>query len=183
MDIVYKKGAVNHADALTRRPNLKDSLHKLKLLREWTNDEAKCELHAQIFPLESRLHLDYGHYAEIKNAYDSDKYLLIRKSLSTLLVRQSKGLLYALRTSVLAVQHSRSWCLRCSCRPAVPKSDKVKGRRKVSINIRSKKFGKYVQVVDSSHRLPSVLARCVERCRPTNFEQKSRAVGVEGHVK
>jgi hypothetical protein len=54
--------------------------------------------------------------------------------------------------------------------------------KKKSIDIRSKKFGKYVQVIDSSHRLPSILARHVERCRPTNFEQKSSAVGVEGHV-
>jgi hypothetical protein len=49
MDIVYKKGGVNHADALSRRPDMEDSLHKMQLLRDWTNDEAKCELHAQIF--------------------------------------------------------------------------------------------------------------------------------------
>jgi hypothetical protein len=40
MDIVYKKGAINHADALSRRPNLKGSLPKLRLLRDWTNDKA-----------------------------------------------------------------------------------------------------------------------------------------------
>jgi hypothetical protein len=40
MDIVYKKGAFNHADALSRRPDVKDSLEKLQLLRDWTNDEA-----------------------------------------------------------------------------------------------------------------------------------------------
>jgi hypothetical protein len=40
MDIVYKKGAVNHADALSRRPDVKDSLQKLQMLRDWTNDEA-----------------------------------------------------------------------------------------------------------------------------------------------
>jgi hypothetical protein len=41
MDIVYKKGAVNHADAPCRRPDLEDSLqNKLQMLREWTNDEA-----------------------------------------------------------------------------------------------------------------------------------------------
>jgi hypothetical protein len=50
MDIVYKKGAVNHADALSRLRDLKDSLHKLQLLRDWTSDEAECELHAQFFP-------------------------------------------------------------------------------------------------------------------------------------
>jgi hypothetical protein len=49
MDIVYKKGAVNHADALSRRLDLKDSLQKLQMLRDWTNDEAVCELHAQFF--------------------------------------------------------------------------------------------------------------------------------------
>jgi hypothetical protein len=58
MGIVYKKGAINHADALSRRLDLKDSLQKMQLLRYWTNDEAKCELHAQFFSLESRLHLD-----------------------------------------------------------------------------------------------------------------------------
>jgi hypothetical protein len=50
MDIVNKKGAVKHADALPRRRDLKDSLHRLQLLRDWTNDEAACELHAQNFP-------------------------------------------------------------------------------------------------------------------------------------
>jgi hypothetical protein len=50
MDIVYKKGAVNHADALSRRPDLKDSLQKLQRFRDWTNDEAECELHAHFFP-------------------------------------------------------------------------------------------------------------------------------------
>jgi hypothetical protein len=49
MDIVYKEGAVNHADALSRRPDLKDSLQKVQMLRDWTNDEAKCELHAHFF--------------------------------------------------------------------------------------------------------------------------------------
>jgi hypothetical protein len=58
MDIVYKKGAVNHADALSRRHDMKDSLQKLQLLRDCTNDEAECALHAQIFSLESRLHPD-----------------------------------------------------------------------------------------------------------------------------
>jgi hypothetical protein len=98
MGIVYKNGAVNHAYALSRRPDMKGSLQKLQLLRDWTNDEAKCELHAQIFSLESRLHHDSGLHAEIKNAYDSDKYLLTRKSLPTGLVRQSNGLLYAYGT-------------------------------------------------------------------------------------
>jgi CBS-domain-containing membrane protein len=55
MDIVYKKGAINHADArFGRLLDMKDSLRKLQRLRDWTNDEAKCELHAQIFSLESR---------------------------------------------------------------------------------------------------------------------------------
>jgi hypothetical protein len=83
MDIVYKKGAVNLANALSRRPELNDSLQKLQLLRDWTNDEAKCEIHAQFFSLEFRLHPDSGLHAEIKNAYDSDRYLLTRKSLPT----------------------------------------------------------------------------------------------------
>jgi hypothetical protein len=30
--------------------DLTDSLHKLQMLRDWTNDEADCELHAQFFP-------------------------------------------------------------------------------------------------------------------------------------
>jgi hypothetical protein len=50
MDIVYKKGEVNHADALSRRPYLKDSLQKPQLLRDWGNDEAECELPAHFFP-------------------------------------------------------------------------------------------------------------------------------------
>jgi hypothetical protein len=66
MDSVYKKGAINHADALSRRSDLKDSLQKLQLLRDWTNDEAKCELNAQFFSLESRSHPDFGLHAEKK---------------------------------------------------------------------------------------------------------------------
>jgi hypothetical protein len=88
MDIVYKMGPVNHADVVSCRLDLKDSLHKLQLLRDWTNDEAKCELHAQIFSMESRLHHDSGLHAEIKIAYDSPKYMLTRKSLPTWLVRE-----------------------------------------------------------------------------------------------
>jgi hypothetical protein len=56
MDIVYKKGALNHADDMSRRLDIKDSLQKLQVLRDWTNDEAGCELHTQFFSLESRLH-------------------------------------------------------------------------------------------------------------------------------
>jgi hypothetical protein len=95
---VYSKGTINHADDMSRIPDVKDSLHMLQWLRDWTNDEAKCELHAQIFSLESRLHPDSGLHTEIKNAYDSDKYMLTRKSLSTWLGRQSNGLLYAYGT-------------------------------------------------------------------------------------
>jgi hypothetical protein len=50
----------------------------------------------------------------------------------------------SLSTNVLAVQYSGSWYLGGSCKQAVAKSDKVMGRKKLSINIRSKKFGKYV---------------------------------------
>jgi hypothetical protein len=98
VDIVYKKGVVNHADALPRRLDMKNSLQKLQLLRDWTNDEAECELHAETFSLESRLHLDSRLHAKIKNAYDSDKYMLTRKFLPTWLVRQSNGLMYAYGT-------------------------------------------------------------------------------------
>jgi hypothetical protein len=108
MDIVYKKGAVNHANALSRRLDMKDSLQKLQLLQDWTNDEAECELHAQNFSLESRLHHDSGLHAEIKNAYDSDKYLLTRKSLPAWLVRQSNGLLYAYGTRLYVPNVSTS---------------------------------------------------------------------------
>jgi hypothetical protein len=40
MDIVNKQEAVNRVDALSRRIDLKDSLQKLNLLRDWTIDEA-----------------------------------------------------------------------------------------------------------------------------------------------
>jgi hypothetical protein len=53
MDIVYKKGAVNDAEALSRRPDMKNSLQKMQMFRDWTNDEAECELHAEIVSLES----------------------------------------------------------------------------------------------------------------------------------
>jgi hypothetical protein len=98
MDIVYKKGAVNHAYAMSHRSYMKDSLQKLQLLRDWTNDEAECELHPLILSLESMLHHDFGLHAEIIIAYDLDKYLLTRKSLPAWLVRQSNGLLYAYGT-------------------------------------------------------------------------------------
>jgi hypothetical protein len=62
MDIMW--GVINHADDMSRRHDLNDSLQRLQLFRDWTNNEAKCELHAQI--LESRLHPDYGLHAEIR---------------------------------------------------------------------------------------------------------------------
>jgi hypothetical protein len=95
MDIVFEKGAVSHVDALSRRPDVKNSLQKLQMLRCWTNDEAKCKLHAQSPPQEIRLHLDSRLHAEIRNAYDLDKYMFTRKSLPTSPVLQSNGLLYA----------------------------------------------------------------------------------------
>jgi hypothetical protein len=98
VDIVNKKGTINHAGALSRRPDVKDSFQKVQRLRDWTNDIAECELHPQIFSMESRLHPDSRLYTESKNSYDSDKYMLTRKSLPTWLARQSNGLVYAYGT-------------------------------------------------------------------------------------
>jgi hypothetical protein len=100
MDIVYKNGAINHSDAMSRRFDLNNSLQKLQLLRDWTDDEAECELHAQNVSLKSRLHHDSGLHAEIKIAYDSHEYMLTRKSLRTWLVRKSNGLVYAYGTKL-----------------------------------------------------------------------------------
>eukprot|EP00873_Tetraselmis_striata_P035454 jgi/Tetstr1/455718/TSEL_042525.t1 len=79
MDIVYKRGAANHADALSRRPDLKDALQKLDLLNNWSEDEADCEINSVLFAMESRLQADNKFYDEIKTAYDSDEYLKSRK--------------------------------------------------------------------------------------------------------
>jgi hypothetical protein len=98
MDIVYKKGAVNNRDALFRRPDKKDSLKKLQLLRDSANDATKCELHEQIFSLESRLYPNFGLHTEIKNAYDSDTYMLSWKSPPPWLARQSNGIMYTYGT-------------------------------------------------------------------------------------
>eukprot|EP00873_Tetraselmis_striata_P038985 jgi/Tetstr1/459249/TSEL_000411.t1 len=95
MDIVYKRGAANHADALSRRPDLKDALQKLDLLNNWSEDEADCEINSVLFAMESRLQADNKFYDEIKTAYDSDEYLKSRKALPAWLVRHSNGLLYA----------------------------------------------------------------------------------------
>eukprot|EP00873_Tetraselmis_striata_P026691 jgi/Tetstr1/446955/TSEL_034413.t1 len=95
MDIVYKRGAANHADALSRRPDLKDALQKLDLLNNWSEDEADCEINSVLFAMESRLQADNKFYDEIKTAYDSDEYLKSRKALPSWLVRHSNGLLYA----------------------------------------------------------------------------------------
>ena len=45
MDIVYKKGATNHADALSRRPDLKEAFVRLRLIndRDLDLDEAAEE--------------------------------------------------------------------------------------------------------------------------------------------
>jgi hypothetical protein len=91
---------------MLRRPDLKDLLQKMRLLCDWTNEEAECELHAQMFYMESRLHHDSGLHAEVKSAYDSDKYMLTRKSLPTWLVRQSNGLLYAYGTRLYVLDFS-----------------------------------------------------------------------------
>eukprot|EP00873_Tetraselmis_striata_P043672 jgi/Tetstr1/463936/TSEL_008741.t1 len=95
MDIVYKRGAANHADALSRRPDLKDALQKLELLNNWSEDEADCEINSVLFAMESRLHADNKFYDDIKAAYDSDEYLKSRKALPSWLERHSNGLLYA----------------------------------------------------------------------------------------
>eukprot|EP00873_Tetraselmis_striata_P011441 jgi/Tetstr1/431705/TSEL_021230.t1 len=95
MDIVYKRGAANHADALSRRPDLKDALQKLDLLNNWSEDEADCEINSVLFAMESRLQAENKFYDEIKTAYDSDEYLKSRKALPSWLVRHSNGLLYA----------------------------------------------------------------------------------------
>jgi hypothetical protein len=80
----------------------------MQLLRDWTNNEAECELRTQIFSIASRLPHDFGLHAEIKNAYDSDEYLLTRKSMRTWLVRQSNGLVYAYGTR-LYVSNGSTW--------------------------------------------------------------------------
>eukprot|EP00873_Tetraselmis_striata_P013167 jgi/Tetstr1/433431/TSEL_022705.t1 len=95
MDIVYKRGDANHADALSRRPDLKDALQKLELLNNWSEDEADCEINSDLFAMESQLHADNKFYDKIKAAYDSDEYLKSRKALPSWLVRHSNGLLYA----------------------------------------------------------------------------------------
>jgi hypothetical protein len=49
-----------------------------------------------MFSLESRVHHDFGFHAEMKNAYDYDKFLFTRKlCLPSWYVRQSNGLLHA----------------------------------------------------------------------------------------
>ena len=99
MDIVYKKGAVNHADALSRRPDLKDALDKLRLLDDWTNDEEACELNAMVFNLQSQLEPDSAFYEQLKTAYDADPFLSNRnKGLPSWLMKSSKGLYYAYGT-------------------------------------------------------------------------------------
>jgi hypothetical protein len=50
MDIVYKKGPFNHADTLSRLYGMKDSIHKLQLLRDSTNDGVGFQLHAIFSP-------------------------------------------------------------------------------------------------------------------------------------
>jgi hypothetical protein len=70
-------------------------------------------------------------------------------------------------TSVVTMQQKRFWCLWGSRRLAVAKFDEVWGRKKFSIDIRPKRIGKDVNVFESSHRLPSVLARYVERAQQT----------------
>jgi hypothetical protein len=37
MDIVYKKGGGNHVDAPSRGLDMKESLYKLHVLRDWTD--------------------------------------------------------------------------------------------------------------------------------------------------
>ena len=95
MDIVYKRGTTNQADALSRRPDLQDALQKLRLLDDWTRDEADYEINSILFSLESRLHPDTKLHEEIKQAYSTDDYLVSRKSLPSWLVPHHNGLLYA----------------------------------------------------------------------------------------
>ena len=95
MDIVYKRGAINQADGLSRRPDLKDALGKLRLLEDWTDDEAECELNAVLFSLQSRLHPDSQLHQEIRDGYLNDRFLATRATLPAWLIRRQDGLVYA----------------------------------------------------------------------------------------
>ena len=100
MDIVYKRGAQNQADALSRRADLRDNLQKLRLLEDWTSDEAEEDTDSFVFFLQSQLQPDANFYQELREAYTKDLWLTTRRSLPSYLVQHSDGIYRAYRSRV-----------------------------------------------------------------------------------
>jgi threonyl-tRNA synthetase len=100
MDIVYKRGALNQADALSRRPDLRDSLQKLRLKEDWTTDEAEEETNSFAFfftkPTSARRRL----LSYLREAHKKDPWLTTRRNLPSYLIQHPDGLYRAYRHRV-----------------------------------------------------------------------------------
>ena len=71
MDIVYKKGALNMADGLSRRPDLMEAITKLKLTTDLPNQEV-AEEEAMLHAIEFAVTVGSKLFADIKAAYCKD---------------------------------------------------------------------------------------------------------------
>lgn len=74
MDIVYKRGATNHADALSRRADLKDALTRLQLISDIDCTEEELEEEAYNFAMEASLLDNQSLLAAIRAGYKQDSY-------------------------------------------------------------------------------------------------------------
>ena len=99
MNIVYKKGAMNHADALSRRPDLKDALQRLKLLDDYEMNEEELEDEAFNFNLQASLIDNTALLSDIKKCYRRDK-MYSKGSLPTWITKQPDGLFMAYGTRI-----------------------------------------------------------------------------------
>ena len=72
MDIVYKKGALNMADALSRRPDLMEAITRLRLSEDLPSQEVGEEEDAMLNAIEFAVTVGSKLFADIKEGYKSD---------------------------------------------------------------------------------------------------------------
>ena len=90
LDIVYKKGAQNQADALSRRPDLQSELSRLQLVDELQSNEVAME-DVDISSIATIPTPDTDLWRRLIDGYGTDRWLKGQKSLPTWLIRYPDG--------------------------------------------------------------------------------------------
>ena len=91
LDIVYRKGSQNCADALSRRPDLLSDLRKLQLVDELSTDEVELEEATSASITATILHPDTSLWQRVLDGYKTDSYLNSRRALPANLIKYPDG--------------------------------------------------------------------------------------------